>query len=139
MRIHRANLQGLIGQLDPTTGEILGQFNTFSEAVSRVYPDQCPDHCMMHHALLSYHVSQGRLLGHIYKGYFWRFKGSVSSPTDTPRFFTLPEAPISPKACTEVPTSTIVARKVDHPTTTTGNQCFGGGANASVEISVRGQ
>jgi hypothetical protein len=62
----------------------------------------------------------------------------VSFPTDTPRFFTLPEAPISPKACTEVPTSTIVARKVDHPTTTTGNQSFGGGANASVEVSVRG-
>ena len=98
---------------------------------------------MMHHALLSYHVSQGRLLGHIYEGYLWRFKGYVSSsPNDNSRFFhvTLPEAPISPKASTEVPTSTIVARKeVDHPTTTTGNQCFGGGANASVELSVRGQ
>jgi hypothetical protein len=59
-----------VEQLDPNTGEILGRFNTFSEAVSRVYPDQSPDRRMMHHALLSYHLSQGRLLGHIYKGYF---------------------------------------------------------------------
>jgi hypothetical protein len=128
-----------VEQLDPNTGEILGRFNIFSDAVYRVYPDQNPDH-MMHHALLSYHVSQGRLLGHIYKGYLWRFTGYVSSLNDNSRFFhvTLPEAPISPKASTEVPTSTIVARKVDHPTTTTGNQSFGGGANASVELSVRG-
>jgi hypothetical protein len=70
-------------QLDPKTGKIVGIFKNLEEAIARTGPEQqgLRD---LENAVLGYRVAEGRFMGHMFQGFFWRFKGSVTSPTGPP-------------------------------------------------------